>query len=283
MSAPKDVAYGAAPWRQTSWDARAAGNFIGGGTGAGLIVFTVVASASGMVRTGLLLIGLVLVAAGLASVALEMGRPLRAMNVFRHPRRSWMSREAIAALLLAIFTLAACSGYRVDMLAAALALLFVYCQARLLQAAKGIPAWHEPRIVPLLVTMSLVEGAGLFWLLAPLHRSGGTRLLLGFAALLLLRAVLCHTYRQRVNDASPAAGAALGTAVRVLAIGGTLVPIVLIALAVWLPYSAAMQAIALAGVLAWIAGAWLKLAIVTRAGFNRGFTLPALPVRGTRA
>jgi hypothetical protein len=40
--------------------------------------------------------------------------------------------------------------------------------------------------------------------------------------------------------------------------------------------------IALAGVCALGAGAWLKLTLVTRAAFNQGFALARLPVRGTR-
>ena len=37
MSAPaRGTPYGATAWHQTSWDWRAAGNFIGGGAGAGV-------------------------------------------------------------------------------------------------------------------------------------------------------------------------------------------------------------------------------------------------------
>lgn len=280
-SAAKSIPYGAAPWRQTNWDARAAGNFIGGGTGAGLLVFTVLAGAAGTTRTVLLLLGLMLVGLGLTSVALEMGRPLRALNVFRHPGRSWMSREAIVATLLVIATFGAMVDVRgLDVASAILALAFVYCQARLLQAAKGIPAWHERRIVPLLMASGLVEGGGVFWLTALLHHLGGTRLLLGFAALVIVRSVVWHLYRRKL---SAAPRAALTTATRVLGLAGTLAPLALIVLATFLPYAYAMYAIAMAGVLAWVAGAWAKLAIVTRAGFNRGFTLPTLPVRGARA
>ena len=37
-----------------------------------------------------------------------------------------------------------------------------------------------------------------------------------------------------------------------------------------------------AGLLAAAAGAWFKFALVTRAGFNQGFALTHLPVRGVR-
>jgi hypothetical protein len=39
---------------------------------------------------------------------------------------------------------------------------------------------------------------------------------------------------------------------------------------------------AMAGIAAALAGAWVKLALITGAGFNQGFTLTHLPVRGAR-
>jgi hypothetical protein len=38
----------------------------------------------------------------------------------------------------------------------------------------------------------------------------------------------------------------------------------------------------LGGLAALAAGWWLKFALVTRASFNQGFSLPQLPVRGSR-
>ena len=37
-----------------------------------------------------------------------------------------------------------------------------------------------------------------------------------------------------------------------------------------------------AGLLAVAAGAWFKFTLITRAGFNQGFALAHLPVRGVR-
>ncbi len=39
-----------APWLQTNWDRRAAGNFIGGGTGAGLAIFAAASELTGGIR-----------------------------------------------------------------------------------------------------------------------------------------------------------------------------------------------------------------------------------------
>ena len=158
------MSYGPAPWQQTQWDWRAAGNFVCGGAGGGLIAFAAMSGAQGPVLAVLLLGGLALVGTGLVCVWLEIGRPLRALHVFFNPRTSWMTREGFAALLLMPVVLAAAAGLPgFDWLAAVLALAFVYCQGRILKAAKGIPAWREPLIVPLLVFTGLAEGGGL-WL-----------------------------------------------------------------------------------------------------------------------
>jgi len=279
--------YGPDPWRQASWDARAAGNFVFGGMGSGLIVCTILSGASGMTRVALLLGGLGLVGLGLFCVSLELGRPLRALNVFRNPRTSWMSREAWTSALLVPACLAAAAGLdgfgTVSLL---LALTFVYCQARLLQAAKGIPAWREPLLVPLLVATGLVEGAGMFLLTSPLHGAATMMLLAAFGVLVIARAVAWLAYRRRlVGKTAAGATAALDRAGRVLYIAGTLVPLALIvALAAGLVAGGlSSAAAALAGLLAALAGAYVKFTLVTRAGFNQGFSLPHLPVRGTRA
>ncbi len=103
-----------------------------------------------MAATLLVLAGLGLVGLGLLCVWLEIGRPLRALNVFRKPGASWMSREAMVSLLLFPLGLGLALGLRTW--AAPLlfvALGYLYCQARMVQAGKGIPAWREPLTVPL--------------------------------------------------------------------------------------------------------------------------------------
>ena len=92
------MSFGPDPWRQTQWDGRAALNFVAGGAGAGLLVAAALAgsgatgSAGGAGDAGgswPWLAGAALVMLGLFSVWLEIGRPWRALNVFRAPRRSW--------------------------------------------------------------------------------------------------------------------------------------------------------------------------------------------------
>jgi len=280
------MSFGPNPWHQTSWDARAAANFMCGGAGAGLIVFAALSGARGPALNALLGAGLALVGLGLFCVFLELGRQMRSLNVILNPRTSWMSREAIAAKLLLATGLAAMLGLLPNAWpAAVVALAFVYCQGRMLQAAKGIPAWREPLLVPLVVVSGLAEGAGMFLLAAPAHGHLPGWLVVAFEVLVVARFVLWQMYRRRVAGVvSPAAARALGQAGNVLRLVGTLVPIVLAVAAVVLagqvPGRWSMLIAALAGLAAASAGGWMKFALVTRAGFNQGFALPHLPVRG---
>ncbi len=278
------MTYGPNPWHQTSWDARAAGNFMGGGAGGGLIVFAVVAGAQGAALAGLVLAGLALMAIGLFCVFLELGRPLRSLNVILNPRTSWMSREAIAAgLTFAAGVLAIAGHPAFAWLAGALALVFVYCQARILQAAKGIPAWREPLLVPLILATGLTEGGGLFLLALPFLDVARPGLLVAFGALVVVRLLLWQAYRRRLEGTlARGAAQALDRAGRMLQVAGTPVPLALVALIVT-GMVAAVQVpplAAVAGLAAAFAGAYLKLTLVTRAGFNQGFALAHLPVRG---
>lgn len=278
------MSYGPNPWQQTSWDARAAGNFMCGGAGAGLIVFTALSGATGPALTGLMLAGLALVGLGLFSVFLETGRPLRAVNVLFNPRTSWMSREAITAALLFGAGLGAAAGATPLLwVAAALALVFVYCQARMLQAAKGIPAWREPLLVPLIIATGLAEGGGLALLALP-FTGVVTPLLLGaFGLAILVRLAVWQAYRGRLAGVvARGAASALDRAGQVLQVAGTAVPLALVAV-ILAGGTSGMQVpvlAAIAGLAALLAGAWLKFTLVTRAAFNQGFALTHLPVRG---
>ncbi len=279
-------AYGPNPWQQTSWDARAACNFVFGGVGAGLIVFAVLFGAGGLALKGLVLAGLALVGLGLFCVWTEIGRPLRALHVFINPRSSWMTREALSATLLfptGLAAAAAVPGFA--WVAAGLALAFVYCQGRMLQAAKGIPAWREPLVVPLIVVTAVAEGGGVFFVAAPLGGGGTPPLDALLGAMLLLRVLLWFAYRRRLaGTVAPPARVALDAAGRLLQLAGTLAPLVLIALVASGAASGAAAAalMAIAGLAAALGGAYVKYALVTRAGFNQGFMLARLPVRGSR-
>jgi phenylacetyl-CoA:acceptor oxidoreductase subunit 2 len=273
-----------APWRQPNWDARAAANFIGGGTGTGLLIAAAIASAAGAPYRPLALVALVLVAIGLGCVWLEIGRPWRAFNVFLHPQTSWMTREAIVAVPLFGAGLAAVwqDGGGYAWVAAALAAGFVWCQAQILRAAKGIPAWRAPQVVPLILATGLAEGAGVLALACalPATHALARPAAIALAVLLVARAVAWRAYRRRLA-APRAALAALDRAAPLfdgignwVAAGLAAAAAIIVSDAMAAPIGAAAGAIAAAG------GWQLKFVLVARASFNQGFALPRLPVRG---
>lgn len=275
---------GPAPMRQTAWDARAATNFVCGGAGAGLIVFAALANAGARTTSALLVLGAALVATGLACVWLEIGRPLRALHVFLHPRTSWMSREAfVATLLLPAAALAATRMPGMLAVAVALALAFVVCQGKMLQAARAIPAWREPLVAPIIVTTGLVEGGGLVVAAVAAFGGGASISVVLFAALLLVRGLAIAAYAHRLAMiGADHAHAALAASLRLLLVAGTVLPLALVALAALDAFTpASARAALVAAALAAAAGGFhFKYTLVLRAGFVQAVALAHLPVRG---
>ncbi|MCX7891559.1 MAG: hypothetical protein N2544_04210 [Burkholderiales bacterium] len=277
--------FGPRPWQQTSWDARAATNFILGGTGTGLLVAAACFFAPQAGWRVLAALGLVSVAGGLGAVWFELGRPWRFANVALNPRTSWMTREAYASGFVFAFGAAAVATGAAwpAWLAALAALAFVYCQSRMLRAAKGIPAWRVRELTPFIVTTGLAEGTGLALALAPALAGGAPRWVGAFfLAVVVGRIGAWLAYLGAASrHAAPRARAGLEAAGRHVVVLGTVIPVVAAAVAFALPAVAAV-ALALGGLAALAAGWRAKHAIVLRAGFNQGFALPALPVRGAR-
>lgn len=274
-----------APWRQTAWDWRAAGNFIGGGSGTGLLLVAAIAAGPSYPIQALL--GMALVGAGLLCVWAEIGRPWRALNVFRNAHTSWMTREALLApLLFAAGIGAVVSGDRLlAWVAAALALAYLYCQARMLHAGRGIPAWRHPYVIPLLMITGCTEGAG--WcvmtqsLLDARAMPGWLPWLL--AGLLVARLLIYVVYRSALarTGAPRYALAVLEEFGRRFAVLDAAAAALIVGTALASAGGSAAIAGLLAGLLAVLAGGLLKFTIVVRAAFNQGFALPRLPDRGS--
>ncbi len=251
---------------QRYWDARAALNFICGGTGAGLII---AAPFIHPVSPWPVVAGLAFIAAGLFAVWLETGKKLRALHVLFNPFTSWMTREAFAALLLFPVGLGAFLTLKFLPVAAALALVFLWCQGRILRASRGIPAWRVPQVVPLIMAAGFAEGAAVavFVVQTPLASA-----LLAIA--LIARLIAWPAYRAEVkSEALERAGKTLQWA--------ALAGLALIGLSFYFVQAGLVLAAA-AALLALASGWWLKLRLVTRAAFTQGFSLPRQPVRGTR-
>jgi phenylacetyl-CoA:acceptor oxidoreductase subunit 2 len=235
-------------------------------------------------RPALLVAATVLIGTGLLCVWLEIGRPMRALNVFLNPFTSWMTREAFFATALVPAALLAATGVPgVGWLAAVLAFAFVFSQGHMLRAAKGIPAWRDARTPPLVIVTGLTEGAGLLAAALAWSDTLGTEAWLGLGALIAVRAALWLTWRSALRGRiAPRALASIERTGRWLLLGGTAAPLAALALALAFPPDAAALLRALAGVLAAAAGAIFKFGLLSGAAYNQGFVLAHLPVRGAR-
>ena len=190
---------GVEPALQQHWDWKASANFICGGMGSGLFIFT---TAIGLRHPQLLPLGwlaLAIMALGLATLMLKIGKPLRALYVLRQPRRSWMTREAwIAAVMFPLAALALwLASPSLLILSAVLAFGFLFCQGMIMKSATGIPVWRSVWVLPLLLGTGFAEGGGLFLAaivqfpaLAPLADA----IAIAVAALVLLRAWVWRSY-----------------------------------------------------------------------------------------
>ena len=277
----RDVIGRVAPWLQMHWDWRAAGNFIAGGTGSGLLIVAMLGGIQP--ERAPIALGLGCIGAGLGCVWAEIGRPWRALNVFRHARTSWMAREAFAAAgVFACGAAAVLHAARpLQALLAIGAAAFLYSQARMLQAAKGIPAWRHPRVVPLICATGLAEGAGLLLLYGAVAPWPTVPRWLAWIFVLLPAArAACWTGYRRGVHARGAPRAALDVLdgldrpLRAADVAATL----LAAASLWLP--AAVWPRIVAALVVLIAGWTLKATLIRRAAFNQGFALVLAPERG---
>lgn len=274
---------------QQFWDWRAAMNWIFGGVGTGLALFGGLMAGTGLLRPdsgrALLALAGLLIATGLFFVFLKIGRKLRFWRAVSRPQTSWMTRELYVALLFFPTTaLAVWSASRPLFVAAALlAGAFLYCQAQILQRARGIPAWRAPLIPAALLWSGLLEGWGLLCIaLVAL----GTQIGAGLPALgLVLAAVHGLVWRRYVKSAAANGIAPLSRAVlqRLLLpvhLMSHVLPALLAVLALMLPASR-WWALPLAGGFAVAGGATWKFGVIVKASHTQGFSLRKLPRRGS--
>jgi phenylacetyl-CoA:acceptor oxidoreductase subunit 2 len=275
------------PRQQRNWDWRAAANFIAGGSGGGLLLWASFAGLGADVTRAAIVLGLTLIGSGLLCVWFEIGRPWRALNVYRHAQTSWMTREAIAALL--VFALGAWAVFSVQPLAVfatgGLGLVFVYCQARILVTNKGIPTWRHPASVPLMVATGLAEGAGFLACVGAMMSSVSATaipdLLMVFVVAIALRFWLWKSYLAALyRDGAPQGALNVLSSVkgRFAMLGHVLPAVAVVAILAGAPGQRGL--LLLAGLLT-IAGGWfLKFTLVRRAAFTQGLSLEHLPTRG---
>jgi len=278
------------PWpkRQESWGLRTACNFVGGGTGSGLLIIAAVLSLLGEQTSTLIIAGLFSLFFGLLMVFMEIGRPWRSINVFFHPQTSWMTREAILVIpvvLCSVALLLNLSDFITSIAAillASSAAAFLYSQMSMLYASKGIPAWCHLSLKPYILITGIVQALGIAICISAFTSHVGftsykeTWLILGL--LLIGRFFLWQNYAKQMRQ--PVIPAATGAEIK------RIYRLVLLShlVSVGLLITAAIADIALlavvAGLLAAAIGWFSKVVIVTRAAQTRGFTIPRTPIRG---
>ena len=243
---------GIEPKHQAHWDWKAAANFICGGAGASLLALSVLYA-----QPFLAACALALMALGLGVLFFKIGRPLRFLYVLRQPRRSWMSREAwLAGFLFPLGIVYVVTGWG-GAAAACVALAFLFAQAMILKEARGVPAWRTRYIVPFMVVTGFAEGAALLALVVPFS--------LPLAVLVALRALTWWQYERALRrSGAPTRALEVLAACRPWMLWGGLV----------LPLLSLVLGLAALAALAVVATGWrVKLAIVTRAGYQQGYAL----------
>ena len=163
------------------------------GAGYGLLAWTALAAMTGAVPARVLLVavvlGFVLVTAGLASSFLHLGKPMRAWRAFSQWRTSWLSREGLASALTYLPVLAlgaallpgaldgtsaghAALGWPGTLASSLLivgALVTLVCTAMIYASLKPIPAWAHRAVPFVYLVFALSGGAFLLAALAAGH------------------------------------------------------------------------------------------------------------------
>ena len=149
------------------------------GAGYGLMVWLAVAQVLGALPQSYwfhfvaFALALALIAGGLLSSMLHLGRPERALKAFSQWRTSWLSREGVLAVLtfvpIAILGLAWVfrwfDGFIVDLAALAViagALATVWCTGMIYASLTTIKAWSDVAVAPIYVLLALATGGVLY-------------------------------------------------------------------------------------------------------------------------
>lgn len=166
--------------RQTTWGGKVILDMFLGGIGAGVFAVSFLLIFLGgitkVAHIGIL-IGPVLMIAGLFFLILELGSPMNMLRIFSGLSSSWMSRGALVQTLFIILGLAyaipafwsdswlsTSSGLTIGTIAFILALVTAIYHGLFLSKAKGIVLWSSP-VLPLATTLTaLCTGIGLMLL-----------------------------------------------------------------------------------------------------------------------
>jgi len=288
---------------QKFWDFRAVANFFFGGASSGFAIMAFVAYLAGEISSRTLTLAYVaaacVMAIGLFAVFLEIGRKMRALFALKKISTSWMTREIWAAI--AFFVLLGLdfvfNALILHVLTAVSAAAFLYCQARILHAARGIPAWRVAEMPSMLLVSGLLEGTGLLaigtGLFPQLFAFNRVAVIAGIV-LCCIGFGLWATYASRArtlkgddfyldireNHFPKSTRDAINAARWPVHVIGHVLPLLLVGIGFFAKSTPAWMWIT-AGVLALAGGLIWKSTVITRASHQQGITLPAIPGRGS--
>ena len=289
--------------RQQFWDWKGATNFILGGMGSGLIFMSWLGTMFGQVNQTFLpwinAAGAAVMALGLLTLLFKIGRPFRILNALRRPQSSWMSREIYLAaaffpavaldFLPWLFDMPVAGPQGLTVLHGLIGLGsagFLFAQARILFAAKGIPAWRAPLIPWMMIATGLFEGIGILAVaeaIFPGAFADPAFLMTAGSILAVVNFVLWQVYRSKARSAGigPLAIKEFRRISLPLVFIGQLLPWALLVAMRGMPElhnSVSFAAIGL-GILF---GGWLwKKTVLLDASYHQGFALPKVPQRGS--
>ncbi len=279
------------PIKQTVWRWPAVAQFTLGGMGTGfylLGLLIVTRSGRDMPESFVLaavfrLLGPALAALGFLALTTEAGRPLRGINLFRHLRRSWMSRETLAG---ALFIPAAFLDWlfphpALRALVAVAAAALMISQGFIVYRARAVTAWNVPVVPLLFVTAGFATGGGLMLLVALLGGLPLTPTLAVIELILIGLNLAVWLYYLRWPDAAfqVATSALRRPNAQGLIVGiGHVLPAVLLMLVLLIPATGAgstlrLGAAALAGLAVLVGGLGQKAGIILEAGYLRAIVL----------
>ena len=219
---------------------------------------------------------------------MEIGRKERFWYAILRPQSSWMTREIwVVAVLYPLLAANLLRSSPLLWLATGSAgFAFLFCQAQILYAATGIPAWRAHFIPALIITTGLTEGAGasMLALTALGEQKIPTALPMIAALLAAVTAVLWMAYiaTAKANRIPPLARRVLLSINEFVVLWWAVA--IAIALGCVIAAPAAIYA-AIAGAILIAAGALWKFSVIVRASYQKGFVLPNAPGRssGSRA
>lgn len=187
---------------------------VASGTGYGLITVSLLALIFGLVpftasfAWSTLIIGSVLVKAGLLSSTFHLGRPERAWRALSQWRTSWLSREGVLAIITFAPIVATALSWWTGQgwwivsgfIAAALSMVTVYCTAMIYASLKPIPAWHDSLVPAAYIILSLAGGSVITALLAAVTTTLTAAVLVLALLSVMAAAVIKYRYWQKIAE-----------------------------------------------------------------------------------